>query len=119
MRDQCNTHTPGPWHDTGLPAPYEHAISDENGVAVARVFRGPRMNGPYPAGHGRANAALIIAAPKLLAAARQALEWLMGIDDTRALDHVSLDMAEDLSRYRFNLRHAIACATLDTAGEVV
>lgn len=63
-------HTPGPWHDSGLPDHYERCIGDQNGHAIAKVIyqRDTRTNALVPGAiyEGKANARLIAAAPEML-----------------------------------------------------
>jgi len=66
-------HTPGPWHSGGMPnrAPVIYTAAG-NPIAVLSIGYG-RENDQRAA---EANAALIAAAPELLAALRQSFDWI-------------------------------------------
>jgi hypothetical protein len=76
-------HTPGPWHDTGLPVGYDAAISDEAGRCIAHVHR----IGSIPMAEAEANARLIAAAPDMLPLVLAALAYQAAADEEHRLYH--------------------------------
>jgi hypothetical protein len=94
-------HTPGPWNWTGL------YIEDSEGMPIAQV-RTPTIL------QGEANAALIAAAPDLLAALRLCLAQLTD-ERLGTVDYMEgADIYGDFEKVATVARAAIAAATTET-----
>ena len=99
--DKATQHTPGPWVVTGPNIRSDHSEGPGWASALLFVQQNPFANCERDEAEWRANAALVAAAPDLLAAAQAAL--------------VALEAYGDVSEARDILRSAVMIATSDGA----